>query len=75
MKMTNLKWVLVGIPVALVVLGTAGVSIASILPLAFLVACPLMMLGMHGGHGGHGGHGNGHSAPDKTSSNLHDQER
>ena len=48
MKMTNRKWALVGIPIVLVALGTGGVSIASVLPLAFLVLCPLMMLGMHG---------------------------
>jgi hypothetical protein len=72
MKMTNMKWVLVGGPIALVVLGTAGVPIATLLPLAFILACPLMMMGMHGGHGGHGGHGTAQEAPDKSSSNLHD---
>ena len=46
--MTNRKWALVGIPIVLVALVTGGVSIASVLPLAFLVLCPLMMLGMHG---------------------------
>lgn len=72
MKMTKLRWVLVGALIALVSLGSAGHSVVSILPYAFLIACPLMMLGMHGGHRGHGA---GRTAPDKTSSNLHDQER
>jgi Na+/glutamate symporter len=66
MKMTNMKWALVGIPIALVLFGTVGVSLSSVLPLAFLIACPLMMMGMHGGHG------KGHTAQDKTPSNLHD---
>jgi hypothetical protein len=68
MKMTNMKWALVGIPVALLVLGTAGIPIATLFPLAFLIACPLMMMGMHGGHGSHG---KTQEAPDKSSSNLH----
>ena len=46
--MTNRKWAIVGVPIVLVALGTAGVSVGSILPLAFLVICPLMMMGMHG---------------------------
>ncbi len=71
MKMTNKKWALIGIPVVLVALGTAGVSIASVLPLALLLACPLMMLGMHGGHGSHG---KGHGAPEQTSSELPNRE-
>ncbi len=71
MKMTKTKWALVGIPIVLVVLGTAGVSIASVLPLAFLVACPLMMMGMHGGHGAHG---KGQASPEKTTSEVHNQE-
>jgi hypothetical protein len=68
MKMTNKKWALVGVPIVLVAFGTGGVSLASVLPLAFLVACPLMMMGMHGGHGSHG---KTQEAPDKSSSNLH----
>ncbi len=71
MKMTNKKWALIGIPVVLLALGTAGVSIASVLPLALLLACPLMMLGMHGGHGSHG---NGHGTPEKTSPQLPERE-
>jgi hypothetical protein len=67
--MTNRKWALVGVPIVLVALGIGGVSLASVLPLAFLVACPLMMMGMHGGHGSHG---SAQETPDKTSSNLHD---
>ena len=54
MKMTNMKWALIGIPVALLVLGTAGIPMATLLPFAFVVACPLMMMGMHGSHGSHG---------------------
>lgn len=46
--MTNLKWALVGIPIALLVLGTAGISVTRVLPFAFLVLCPLIMMGMHG---------------------------
>jgi hypothetical protein len=74
MKMTNMKWALVGIPIALVLFGTAGIPIATLFPLAFLIACPLMMMGMHGGHGSHGKSQDGKSqeAPDKSSSNLHD---
>jgi hypothetical protein len=69
MKMTNMKWVLVGVPIALVALGTAGVSLASALPLLFVVACPLMMMGMHGGHGSNG---KAQEPPKKSSSNLYD---
>jgi len=70
MKMTNRKWAFVGVPIVLVALGTAGVSVASILPLLFLVACPLMMMGMHGGHGKK----DEHAEPEKTLPNLHDRE-
>jgi hypothetical protein len=37
----------------------AGMPAGTLLVVAFLLACPLMMLTMHGGggHGGHGGHG------------------
>lgn len=37
----------------------AGVPAGTLLVLALVLACPLMMLTMHGGggHGGHGGHG------------------
>ncbi len=47
---------LVGIPIALVVLGSAGIPIASLLPLVLVLACMSMMMGMHGGHRGCGGH-------------------
>lgn len=71
MKMTNKKWALIGIPVMLVALGTSGASIASVLPLALLLACPLMMLGMRGGHGSHG---KGHGAPEETSPQIPNRE-
>jgi|GEM_PF-2713667 len=53
MKMTNIKWMLVGTPIALVVLGTAGIPIATLLPLVLVLACMSMMMGMHRGHGAH----------------------
>jgi hypothetical protein len=68
--MTHMKWLLVGVPIALVVLGAAGIPIVSLLPFAFVLACPLMMMGMHSGHGSHG---KTDAAPDKSSSNLRDQ--
>ena len=67
--MTNTKWMLIGIPVALLVVGTAGIPIARLFPLAFLIACPIMMMGMHGSHGSHG---KSQDAPDNSSSNLYD---
>ncbi len=69
--MTNLKWALVGIPIALVVLGAAGVSVTSVLPLAFLVVGPMMMMGMHGGHG----KGSDHSQHEQSPPTLDNQER
>jgi hypothetical protein len=57
MKMTNMQWMMIGIPVALLGLGAAGIPIARLFPLAFLIACPLMMMGMHGGRASHGNHG------------------
>ena len=44
----------------------AGVPASTLLLLAFVLACPLMMLTMHGGggHGGHGGH-SGYSGEDR----------
>lgn len=34
-----------------------------VLPLLFLLACPLMHVFMHGGHGGHNHGGQGHQDP------------
>ncbi|MFR9802802.1 hypothetical protein ACL02T_10925 [Pseudonocardia sp. RS010] len=56
-----------GLAGAFVILGVAafGLPLSSLLLLAVVLACPLMMMfmmrGMHGG-GGHDGHG-GHGAP------------
>jgi hypothetical protein len=56
MKMTNMKWLIVGAPIALVVLLAGGVRLTSLLPFAFVLVCPIMMMfmmkGMHGEHGG-----------------------
>ena len=40
---------------AVLALLAAGRSLGEALPLAALLACPLMHLFGHGGHGGHGG--------------------
>jgi hypothetical protein len=40
--------------------------LARLLPLVFILACPLMHIFGHGGHGGHGGHrGHGGTAPSR----------
>lgn len=79
MPKINMKSVLlIGAGVLAVLLAT-GVSIVSILPLVFLIACPVMMMFMHGGHGaahgnGHSNeHGNGHGSSGQSSSNLPDR--
>jgi hypothetical protein len=70
MKMTNMKWLVVGAPIALVALVSAGIPLASLLPFAIVLACPLMMMGMHGGHGNHGMK---NEVPNKSSLNNLDQ--
>lgn len=53
--MSHLKYMVLGGLGLLAVALLAGVPLASALPLAILLACPLMMVfmmkGMHGGHG------------------------
>jgi len=67
MTKINMKSALLVGAIVLIVLAATGVSIASVFPIVFLIACPLMMLFMHGGHGkGHGSH-------DQSSSNLQDR--
>ncbi len=61
---------LVGGIAALAVVGAlwAGVPASTLLLLAVVLACPLMMMTMHGGggHGGLGGHG-GHGGGERES--------
>lgn len=74
MPKINMKSALLVGAGVLIVLLAAGVSIVRILPLVFLIACPVMMIFMHGGHRGHGGaHGSEHGSPGKSSSNLLDR--
>jgi len=60
---------------ALIAVGAyiAGVPLNTILLVALVLACPVMMLFMHGG-GGHSGHGGGTHDHQPGSDNVHWQE-
>lgn len=56
----HLKHMLIGGGALLGVLLVAGIPLATALPYALFLACPLMMMFMMGSMGGHEGHGGGH---------------
>ncbi|WP_062641050.1 DUF2933 domain-containing protein [Streptomyces maremycinicus] len=73
--MTNDKRPIYALAAAIGIIGLValGVPIGTVILLAVLAACPLMMLMMHGGHGGgmHGGHDHTDESTDKDRDPLH----
>lgn len=75
---THVKYMVLGAAAVLAIALLAGVPLESALPLAILLACPLMMVTMMASMNGGHGHGHGHrpdsdvhqdTTPDPTTPN------
>ena len=66
MKSQYLPWYALAVAVAFVGALAFGVPISTLLLLAAVLACPLMMMSMMGGHGMGGGHGSDDSSAGRT---------
>jgi type III secretory pathway component EscV len=75
---THVKYMVLGAAAVLAIALVAGVPLESALPLAILLACPLMMVVMMGTMGGGHGHGtrvDGEAPRDMTAGSTPDGSR